>query len=92
MLSAQEAYRIGLVNEIVPRDQLIPRAEAICGRSRQRAAGGQVARSTLLTTVSKLPRIGLALSSLFGICAATEDKTEGTAAFLAKRAPNFQGR
>src|SRR5439155_13225652 len=29
MISAQEAYRIGLVNEIVPRDQLIPRAEAI---------------------------------------------------------------
>jgi 1,4-dihydroxy-2-naphthoyl-CoA synthase len=31
-------------------------------------------------------------ASLFGLCAATEDKTEGTSAFLAKRAPNFHGR
>jgi enoyl-CoA hydratase len=36
---------------------------------------------------------GLVLeASLFGLCAATEDKAEGTAAFLAKRAPSFQGR
>jgi enoyl-CoA hydratase len=28
-ITAQEAYRIGLVNEIVPRDQLLPRAKAI---------------------------------------------------------------
>jgi len=35
---------------------------------------------------------GLALeASYFGICAATEDKKEGTSAFLAKRAPKFQG-
>ncbi|MDB5496070.1 MAG: hypothetical protein JWP28_101, partial [Phenylobacterium sp.] len=31
-------------------------------------------------------------ASLFGLCAATEDKAEGTAAFLAKRPPSFQGR
>jgi crotonobetainyl-CoA:carnitine CoA-transferase CaiB-like acyl-CoA transferase len=31
-------------------------------------------------------------AALFALCAATEDKTEGTSAFLAKRAPNFQGR
>jgi enoyl-CoA hydratase len=31
-------------------------------------------------------------ASLFGLCAATQDKAEGTAAFLAKRAPSFQGR
>ena len=36
---------------------------------------------------------GLALeASYFGICAATEDKKEGTAAFLEKHAPQFHGR
>jgi len=31
-------------------------------------------------------------ASLFALCAATEDKKEGTTAFLGKRAPQFQGR
>lgn len=31
-------------------------------------------------------------ASLFGLCAGTEDKKEGTQAFLQKRAPQFQGR
>jgi enoyl-CoA hydratase len=31
-------------------------------------------------------------ASYFGLCAATEDKKEGTTAFLQKRAPSFQGR
>ena len=36
---------------------------------------------------------GLALeASFFGLCAGTEDKNEGTQAFLKKRAPQFQGR
>jgi enoyl-CoA hydratase len=94
MISAWEAYRIGLVNEIVPRDQLIPRAEAIL---RQIGANAPLAIKFALEAVNKgleaTQDQGLAIeASLFALCAATEDKKEGTSAFLAKRAPNFQGR
>ena len=94
MISAQEAYRIGLVNEVVPRDQLIPRAEAVL---RQIGANAPLAVKFALEAVNQgleAPQDqGLSLeASLFGLCAATEDKAEGTLAFLSKRAPNFHGR
>jgi enoyl-CoA hydratase/carnithine racemase len=94
MISAQEAYRIGLVNEIVTRDQLILRAEEIL---RQIGGNAPLAIKFALEAVNSgleaTQDHGLALeASLFGLCAATEDKAEGTSAFLAKRAPNFQGR
>jgi enoyl-CoA hydratase/carnithine racemase len=94
MISAQEAYRIGLVNEVMPRDQLIPRAEAIL---RQIGANAPLAIRFALEAVNKgleaTQDEGLLIeASLFALCAATEDKKEGTSAFLAKRVPRFQGR
>jgi enoyl-CoA hydratase/carnithine racemase len=92
-IDAQEAWRMGLVNEIVPRADLIARAEAIL---RQIAANAPLAIKFAIEAVNKgvetsLPE-GLALEgSLFAICAATQDKAEGTSAFLAKRAASFQG-
>lgn len=94
IISAQEAYRIGLVNEIVPNANLIARAEAILKQINSNAPQGvkfsmEAVNKGLETSVAE----GLILeASLFAICAATEDKKEGTSAFLAKRAPNFQGR
>jgi enoyl-CoA hydratase len=93
-IDAQEAWRIGLVNEIVPATELIPRAEAIL---REIGANAPVAiRYALEATHKGLDTSldeGLALeASYFGLCAATEDKNEGTAAFLQKRAPHFAGR
>jgi len=94
IISAQEAYRIGLVNEVVPATGLIARAEAIL---RQIFANAPVAVKFSLEAVNKgldtSQAEGFALeASFFGICAATEDKTEGTSAFLAKRPPKFRGR
>jgi enoyl-CoA hydratase len=94
MISAQEAYRIGLVNEIVPRSELIPRAEAILA---QITANAPLAIKFSLEAVNKGLETSLAEglfleSSLFAICAATEDKKEGTAAFVERRAPQFKGR
>ena len=94
MISAQEAYRIGLVNEVVPAPGLIARAEAIL---RQIFANAPVAVKFSLEAVNKgldtSQAEGFALeASFFGICAATDDKKEGTSAFLAKRPPTFKGR
>ena len=93
-ISAQEAYRIGLVNEVVPAADLIARAETIL---KQILANAPIALKFSLEAVNKgletAQTEGLALeASYFGICAATEDKKEGTSAFLEKRAPKFKGR
>ena len=93
-ISAQEAYRIGLVNEVVPAAGLIERAEAILY---QIAANAPIAVKFSLEAANKgletSQSEGLLLeASFFGICAATEDKKEGTAAFLEKRTPQFRGR
>src|SRR5437867_2253046 len=94
MISAQEAYRIGLVNEVVPAANLISRAEAIL---KQIFSNAPVAIRYSLEAVTKGLETsldeGLALeASFFGLCAGTEDKKEGTSAFLEKRAAQFRGR
>ena len=94
IINAQEAYRIGLVNEVVPNSGLIARAEAILNQVLANAPLGvkysiEAVNKGLDASVEE----GLLLeASLFGVCAGSEDKKEGTSAFLAKRAPKFQGR
>jgi enoyl-CoA hydratase len=94
MIAAQEAYRIGLVNEVVPPADLIKRAEAIL---RKILSNAPIAVKYALEAVNKgletSQSEGLVLeASYFGLCAGTDDKKEGTSAFLEKRAPRFQGR
>jgi enoyl-CoA hydratase/carnithine racemase len=94
MISAQEAHRIGLVNEITAPADLIPRAEAIAQKI---IANAPLAVQYAMEAVNKGMEMtlqeGLYLEAvLFGVACATEDKTEGTTAFLEKRAAAFKGR
>jgi enoyl-CoA hydratase len=94
MISAQEAYRIGLVNAVIPAADLIPHAEEILKKI---AANAPIAVKFALEATNKGMQTsqdeGLRLeASYFGLCAATEDKKEGTTAFLEKRAAQFHGR
>jgi enoyl-CoA hydratase/carnithine racemase len=94
MISAQEAYRIGLVNEVVPAAELLARAEGIL---KQILSNAPLAVKYSLEAVNKgletsQPE-GLSLeAALFGLCAGTEDKKEGTQAFLQKRPAQFHAR
>ena len=94
MIPAQEAYRIGLVNEVTAPAELIPRAEAIAAKI---IANAPLAVQYTMEAVNKGMEMtlaeGLYLEAvLFGVCCATEDKTEGTKAFLEKRAAAFKGK
>jgi enoyl-CoA hydratase len=94
MITAQEAYRIGLVNEVTAPADLIPRAEAIAQRI---IANGPLAVQYTMEAVNKGMEAPLAEglyieAALFGVAAATEDKKEGTAAFLEKRPAQFKGK
>src|SRR6202050_3617092 len=94
MINAQEAYRIGLVNEVVPAPELVGRAEAVL---KQMAGNAPLSVRYALQSVNKgletsLSEGLLIESSLVAICTSTEDKKEGSSAFLEKRAANFKAR
>jgi enoyl-CoA hydratase len=94
MITAQEAHRIGLVNEVTSAVDLIPRAEAIAAKV---IANAPLAVQYAMEAVNKGMDMTLAEglyleATLFGVCCATEDKKEGTAAFLEKRPAQFKGK
>jgi enoyl-CoA hydratase len=91
-IDAAEAYRIGLVNRVVPADSLM---EATSGLLRQIVANGPLAIAACIEAVELGLDMslegGLALeASHFGLLAATSDMKEGTKAFLEKRAAEFK--
>lgn len=94
MVSASEALRIGLVDEVVPAAELMARAQAL---AKTVAGMAPIAVRQCIAAVHAgydLPLDeGLAHeAALFGLCCGTEDKAEGTRAFLEKRAPKWQNK
>ena len=94
MIDAAEAYRIGLVNRVVPPAELLAAADAML---RQMLANGPLALSSCIEAVVRGTEApledGLNLeANHFALLSGTADMTEGTRAFLEKRPPNFAGR
>ena len=94
MIDAAEAYRIGLVNRVVANGEAVAAATEML---RQMLANGPLALALTIEAVDRGLDVGLDAglvleASHFGVLASTADMTEGTRAFLEKRAPSFAGK
>ena len=93
-VGAAEALRLGLVDEVVPAERLMARAEAL---AREIAANAPLAIKETLLAVNEGIDLPLDLALLreamrFGHVCGTEDQAEGSAAFLEKRPPTWKGQ
>ncbi|OGF67451.1 MAG: enoyl-CoA hydratase [Candidatus Fischerbacteria bacterium RBG_13_37_8] len=93
-ITAEEAYRIGLVDKVVVKDQLMMEAETICKKILAQGPAAVVfALQAINHGVQMTLKEGLHLEAiLFGLLYATEDRIEGLNAFLQKRPPVFKGK
>ena len=94
MITAAEAESFGLVNRVVAQDQVETEALALAERiAAMPQVAVRLAKESILTALDTPLEEGLRHERrLFGTLFATEDQKEGMAAFLAKRAPKFQGK
>lgn len=93
-IDAMEAYRIGLVNKVVPPDQLMATAEKWANTILERAPlAVQAAKEAILRSRSMTLNDGLRFESILSArMMASEDRAEGMKAFAEKRKPNFKGK
>lgn len=93
-IDAIEAYRIGLVNQVVESEELMEKAMNFAEKI---ARNSSVAVGYAKEAVNRGIQMDLDSAidyenNLFGLCFATEDQKEGLTAFEEKRKPNFKGK
>jgi len=93
MISAEEAERKGIINRVLPADQLMAEVQKTAGIM---AAKGRVSLNAAKKTVNDGVDVDLSNGcameiNAFALCLASEDAKEGTTAFLEKRSPVFKG-
>lgn len=94
IIKAQEAKEIGLVNKVVPQEELI--SEAL-DMAKKIASNGQIAVKYSKVAINRGINCDLDTGNeiekdLFGLCFATEDQKEGMSAFLEKRKAEFKNK
>lgn len=94
VVMAQEAQRLGLVNQVVPQDQVLKAAKDL---ARKIASKGAVAMTQALRAIEEGLQGSLdegltREAEAFATVAASEDSKEGVKAFLEKRQPHFNDR
>ena len=93
-IDAAEAYRIGLVNKVVPPEELLPAARDL---AKKIIAKGEIAVRQCKAAINRGMEMDLASGTayeaeVFGLCFATADQKEGMRAFIEKRKPVFSGK
>ncbi len=94
IVDAKTALAIGLVNHVVPSDQLEAKTTEIANRIAEKSpiALGLAKEAVKIASRSNLDEGLRREVDLFALCFATEDKDEGVKAFLEKRKPVFKGK
>jgi enoyl-CoA hydratase len=94
IIRAEEADRIGLVNRVVPMDELLSTAKEIAKKiATKSAAALKLAKTAINRGMQTNLESGLKYEyELYSLSLSLEDKVEGVNAFLEKRAPKFIGR
>lgn len=94
IINAQEAFRCGLVNQVVPADHLEAKTMEIANRIAEKSpiALRLAKEAVKLASRSNLDEGLRREVDLFGLCFSSEDKDEGVKAFLEKRKADFKGK
>jgi len=94
IITAEEAFNLGMINRVVPEDQLMPTAKEIAKKIATRSpAALKLAKQAINYGMQTNLESGLKYEyELYSLSLSLEDKVEGVNAFLEKRPPKFVGR